>query len=173
MTRHSPFRYFKMNPEIIQLAVMMYVRFPLSLRYVEDLLHKLSIYINLETVRFWWNRFGSMSAEIRRSSFFRPQPLQQGATPFFTQQFQTQSMRRTYRVASALFRVSSRIPRRTETGSNWSENTQMALQPDGKTMCASSVRMSGSVSQKQFSGVQADDPDMSGVMIRYGLQQFT
>jgi len=34
----NPFRYFKTSPEIIQLAVMMYVRFPLSLRSVEDLL---------------------------------------------------------------------------------------------------------------------------------------
>ena len=30
------FRYFKTSPEIIQLAVMRYVRFPLSLRNVED-----------------------------------------------------------------------------------------------------------------------------------------
>ena len=36
------FRYFKTNPEIIQLAVMLYVRFPLSLRNVEDLLHCLA-----------------------------------------------------------------------------------------------------------------------------------
>ena len=27
-----PFRYFKTSPEIIQLAVMLYVKFPLSLR---------------------------------------------------------------------------------------------------------------------------------------------
>ena len=33
------FRYFKTSPEIIQLAVMLCVRFPLSLRNVEDLLH--------------------------------------------------------------------------------------------------------------------------------------
>ena len=36
----NPFRYFKTSPEIIRLAVMMYVRFPLSLRNVEDLLHE-------------------------------------------------------------------------------------------------------------------------------------
>ena len=36
----SPFRHFKTSPEIIQLAVMMYARFPLSLRNVEDLLHE-------------------------------------------------------------------------------------------------------------------------------------
>jgi putative transposase len=36
MTKPSPFRYFKTSPEIIRLAVMMYVRFPLSLRNVEE-----------------------------------------------------------------------------------------------------------------------------------------
>lgn len=35
-TIRSPFCYFKTPPEIIQLAVMMYIRFPLSLRNVED-----------------------------------------------------------------------------------------------------------------------------------------
>ncbi|MCC3306806.1 hypothetical protein LKE13_18540 [Sneathiella sp. HT1-7] len=40
MTKQNPFRYFKTSPEIIRLAVMMYVRFPLSLRNVEDLLHE-------------------------------------------------------------------------------------------------------------------------------------
>ena len=63
----SPFRYFKTSPEIIRLAVMMYVRFPLSLRNVEDLLFERGIDISYETVRYWWNRFGPMfAAEIRR-----------------------------------------------------------------------------------------------------------
>ncbi len=67
MTQRSPFRYFKTSPEIIRLAVMMYVRYPLSLRNVEDLLHERGIEISHETVRFWWNRFGPMfAAEIRR-----------------------------------------------------------------------------------------------------------
>ena len=45
----------------------MYVRFPLSLRNVEDLLHERGIDISHETVRFLWNRFGPMFvAEIRR-----------------------------------------------------------------------------------------------------------
>ena len=67
MTKRSPFRYFKSSPEIIRLAVMMYIRFPLSLRNVEDLLHERGIEISHETVRFWWNRFGPMfAAEIRR-----------------------------------------------------------------------------------------------------------
>ncbi|MCL5778970.1 IS6 family transposase [Limibaculum sp. FT325] len=67
MSRRSPFRNFKTSPEIIRLAVMMYVRFPLSLRNVEDLLHERGIDISHETVRFWWHRFGPMfAAEIRK-----------------------------------------------------------------------------------------------------------
>jgi putative transposase len=67
MTTRSPFRYFKTSPEIIHLAVMMYVRYPLSLRNVEDLLHERGIEISHETVRFWWNRFGPLfAAEIRK-----------------------------------------------------------------------------------------------------------
>ena len=47
---------------------MLYVRFPLSLRNVEDLLHERGIEISHETVRLWWNRFGPMfAAEIRRN----------------------------------------------------------------------------------------------------------
>ena len=42
--------------------VMMYIRFPLSLRNVEDLLFERGIDISHETVRFWWNRFGPMFA---------------------------------------------------------------------------------------------------------------
>jgi transposase-like protein len=46
---------------------MMYVRFPLSLRNVEDLLHERGIDIRHETVRFWWNRFGpAFAAAILR-----------------------------------------------------------------------------------------------------------
>jgi hypothetical protein len=49
MTKHSPFHYFKTSPEIIRLAVMMYVRFPLLLRNVEDLLHERGIPVLAET----------------------------------------------------------------------------------------------------------------------------
>ncbi len=52
MTNHSPFRYFKISPDIIRLAVLMYVRFPLSLRNVEQLLDERGIDISLEPVRF-------------------------------------------------------------------------------------------------------------------------
>jgi len=53
MKNHIPIRYFKMSPEIIRLAVMMYIRFPLSLRNVEDLLHERGIDFCHETVRYW------------------------------------------------------------------------------------------------------------------------
>ena len=63
----NPFRYFNSSPEIIRLAVLMYVKYPLSLRNVEDLLAERGIDISHETVRFWWNRFGPMfTAEIRK-----------------------------------------------------------------------------------------------------------
>jgi putative transposase len=63
----NPFRYFNSSPEVIRLAVMMYIRYPLSLRQVEDLLHERGIDICHETVRFWWNRFGPMfAAGIRK-----------------------------------------------------------------------------------------------------------
>jgi len=67
MTKSDPFRYFKTSREIIRLAVMLYVRFPLSLRNVEDLLHERGIDVSHEAVRFWWHRFGPMFAsEIRK-----------------------------------------------------------------------------------------------------------
>ena len=67
MTKPNPFRYFKTSPEIIRLAVMLYVRFPLSLRNVEDLLHECGIDVSHETVRYWWNRLGPLfAAEIRK-----------------------------------------------------------------------------------------------------------
>ena len=63
----SPFRYFNSSPEVIRLVVMMYVKYPLSLRNVEDLLFERGIDICHETVRMWWNRFGPLFAgDIRR-----------------------------------------------------------------------------------------------------------
>ena len=63
----SPFRYFNSSPEVIRLVVMTYVRFPLPLRNVEDLLAERGIDLCHETVRHWWNRFGPIFAgEIRR-----------------------------------------------------------------------------------------------------------
>ena len=58
---------------MIRLVVLMYVRFPLSLRNVEDLLFERGIDICHNTVRLWWNRFGPLFAgEIRRQRVERP-----------------------------------------------------------------------------------------------------
>ena len=63
----NPFRWFDSSPEVIRLVVMMYVRYPLSLRNVEDLLAERGIDICHETVRLRWNRFGPLfAAEIRK-----------------------------------------------------------------------------------------------------------
>lgn len=58
----SPFRCFNSSPEVIRLVVLMNVRYPLSLRNVEDLLPERGIDICYETVGFWWNRFGPLFA---------------------------------------------------------------------------------------------------------------
>jgi putative transposase len=67
MANKNLFKYFKTSPEIIRLAVMFYVRYPLSYRQVEDILHERGIDICHETVWFWIERFGSKFApEIRK-----------------------------------------------------------------------------------------------------------
>ena len=64
---NNPFRYFNSSPEVMRLGVMMYIRYPLSLRQVEDILFERGLDISHETVRYWWNRFGPMFAsEIRK-----------------------------------------------------------------------------------------------------------
>ena len=68
----NPFRYFNSSPEVIRLAVMLCIRYPLSLRQVEDLLFERGIDICHETVRYWWNRFGPLfAAEIRKRRVHR------------------------------------------------------------------------------------------------------
>jgi putative transposase len=63
MTAQNAFKYFKTSPKIIRLAVMYYIRYPLSFRQVEDILHERGIDICHETVRFWVNRFGAKFAK--------------------------------------------------------------------------------------------------------------
>jgi putative transposase len=63
----NPFRWFDSSPEVIQLVVMLYVRYPLSLRSVEGLAFERGIDICHETGRTWVNRFGPMFAsQIRK-----------------------------------------------------------------------------------------------------------
>jgi putative transposase len=76
MTKRTPFRYFRTSPDVVRLAVMMCIRFPLSLRNVENLLHERGIGISHEAVQFWWNRYGPMfAAEIRRKRVDRMRTL--------------------------------------------------------------------------------------------------
>jgi len=63
----NPFRYFNNSPEVVRLTALMCIRYPLSLRQVEDMLFERGIDICDETVRFWWNRFGPIfAAEIKK-----------------------------------------------------------------------------------------------------------
>jgi transposase-like protein len=58
----NPFRYFNSSPEVIRAAVLLYIKYPLSLRNVEDLLAKRGIDVCHETVRQWWN----LRSDVRR-----------------------------------------------------------------------------------------------------------
>lgn len=68
MPERSPFRYFNISPEIIRLAVMLYIRYPLSLRNAEDLLHERGIETSHETVRFWGTLSGRCSDRIEKTA---------------------------------------------------------------------------------------------------------
>jgi len=63
----NPFCYFKTSREIIKLTMMMYIRFPLSLRNVEDLLQERGIDVCHESIRLWVDRFGPVFAKRVRS----------------------------------------------------------------------------------------------------------
>jgi putative transposase len=63
MSKQNPFKYYKTSPEIIKLAVMYYVRYPLSLRQLEDILYERGIDVCHETIRYWWNKFGTKFAK--------------------------------------------------------------------------------------------------------------
>jgi len=65
-TRH------RFPPAIIQHAVWLYLRFPLSYRDVEDLLAERGLDISDETVRRWVTKFGPLFARELRRSRSRP-----------------------------------------------------------------------------------------------------
>jgi hypothetical protein len=129
MTKRSPFKYFKTSAEIIRLAVMMYIRFPLSLRNVEDLLQERGIEIRQETVQFCWHKFLPIfAAEIRerriegmRSSHWKWHPMCAGDPSGANQPVPRRSPRdaasrsgkaRAIRVANLPCRVSPPLPDR-------------------------------------------------------------
>jgi putative transposase len=54
-------------PEIIQYAVWLYFRFPLSIRDIEDLLAERAIDVTYEAVRTWCLKFGrAYTARLKR-----------------------------------------------------------------------------------------------------------
>jgi putative transposase len=66
------YRRHRFPPEIIQHAVWLYFRFPLSYRNVEDLLAERGIDVSYETVRRWALKFGTLYARKLRQ--LRPRP---------------------------------------------------------------------------------------------------
>ena len=56
------FKYFKTCSEIIRLALMLCVIFPLSLRNVEGHLHERGLDVIYESLRYQWHGFGSQFA---------------------------------------------------------------------------------------------------------------
>ena len=68
---NDPFRWFDSSPEVIQLVVMLYVRYPLSLRNVEDLAFERGIDICHETVRKWVQATASPALTAPNGDEFR------------------------------------------------------------------------------------------------------
>jgi len=50
MTKRDLFKYIKTSPDIIRLAVMLYMRLPLYLRNIEDPLHEHGIDVSHEPI---------------------------------------------------------------------------------------------------------------------------
>src|SRR5882757_3178531 len=69
VARDRLYRRHRFPAEVIAHAVWLYLRFPLSLRMVEDLLAARRIIVSHQTVRLWVEKFGRRFAdEIRRRS---------------------------------------------------------------------------------------------------------
>ncbi len=72
MTNRDPlYRRHRYPAEIIAYAVWLYLRFPLSLRIVEDMLAARGIIVSHQTVRLWVEKFGrNFANEIRHQIFW-------------------------------------------------------------------------------------------------------
>lgn len=69
VVRNSLYRRHWFPAEVIANAVWLYLRFPLSLRMVEDLLAERGVIVSHQTVRLWVKKFGRHFAnDIRRRS---------------------------------------------------------------------------------------------------------
>ena len=97
----GPFRDIKTSLKIIRLAVMMYVRFPLPRRDVEDPLLAQGIDICREAVRGRWRRSGPLQtfASVHDCGLQPPQP---GTQTLPRRDFRGQPHCRSRRVARSL-----------------------------------------------------------------------
>lgn len=69
VARDRLYRRHRFPAEVIAHAVWLYLRFPLSLRMVEDMLTARRIIVSHQTVRLWVEKFGRPFAnDIRRRS---------------------------------------------------------------------------------------------------------
>ncbi|GHA85248.1 hypothetical protein GCM10009069_05470 [Algimonas arctica] len=59
----NPFPDFQASRDSIKLSVMIYVRFLVSLRNVEDLLQDRRVDVRYESIRLWLKRFGLVFAK--------------------------------------------------------------------------------------------------------------
>jgi len=63
------YRHHRFPPDVIAHAVWLYLRIPLSLRMVEDLLAERGIIVSHQTIRVWAEKFGrQLAGNIRRRS---------------------------------------------------------------------------------------------------------
>jgi len=71
-TAASPYLRHRFRPEIIAQCVLLYMRFPLSFRAVEEMMLLRGVQVSYETIRRWCQKFGQQFAnELRRR---RPRP---------------------------------------------------------------------------------------------------
>ncbi len=66
-TAASPYLRHRFPPEIIAHCVLLYIRFPLSFRAVEEMMLMRGVQVSYETIRRWCQKFGQQFAhELRR-----------------------------------------------------------------------------------------------------------
>lgn len=66
MTKPVSYKRHRFPPQIIAHAVWLYLRFPVSLRLVEEMLLERGILVSYETVRRWALKFGPDYAHCLR-----------------------------------------------------------------------------------------------------------
>jgi len=83
-TAASPYLRHRFPPEIIAHCVLLSIRFPLSLRAVEEMMLLRGVQVSYETIRRWRQKFGQQCAARvtpARGDVVRRIPLTPGAAP--------------------------------------------------------------------------------------------